>query len=84
LEVYQRYFDLVNKSFKADPGFVQSMDKALTTFVNNNRITELAKSTSKSPELLARCCDMYLRKSSKNAEERKLEQFLSQIVSLLA
>ncbi|KAI6173378.1 CULLIN-2 domain-containing protein [Aphelenchoides besseyi] len=80
LEVHQRYSQLVNKTFRSDPGFVQAMDKALTSFVNNNRITEISKSASKSPELLARCCDLLLRKNSRNPEDRELEDLLSQII----
>jgi cullin 1 len=80
LEVHKRYNELVTNAFHSDPGFVQAMDKALASFVNNNRITENAKSTSKSPELLARCCDLLLRKSSKNPEDRELEHLLSQVV----
>jgi cullin 1 len=81
LDVHSRYSNLVTNAFRADTGFVQAMDKALASFVNNNRITELAKTTSKSSELLARCCDMLLRKSSKNPEDRELETLLSQVVS---
>ncbi|KAI6181518.1 CULLIN-2 domain-containing protein [Aphelenchoides besseyi] len=79
LQVHQRYSQLVNKAFRSDPGFVRAMDKALTSFVNNNRITVLSKSASKSPELLARCCDLLLRKNSRNPEERELEDLLTQI-----
>ena len=37
--------------------------------------------SSKSPELLARYCDLLLRKSSKNPEESELEDTLNQVVS---
>lgn len=84
LEVHKRYNELVTNAFRSDPGFVQAMDKALASFVNNNQITENAKSTSKSPELLARCCDLLLRKSSKNPEDRELEYLLSQVVRVSA
>ncbi|KAI6244043.1 hypothetical protein M3Y99_00073600 [Aphelenchoides fujianensis] len=80
LEVHARYSQLVNKTFRGDAGFVQAMDKALTSFVNNNRVTEISKSASKSPELLARCCDLLLRKSSRNPEDRELEDLLSQVI----
>jgi cullin 1 len=82
LDVHRRYNDLVNNAFHSDSGFVQAMDKALASFVNQNRITELAKSSSKSPELLARCCDLLLRKSSKNTEDLELEPLLAQVVSV--
>lgn len=83
LEVHNRYSQLVCGAFRSDPGFVQAMDKALAHFVNSNQITDNAKSTSKSPELLARCCDLLLRKSSKNPEDRELEQLLSQVVEII-
>jgi len=38
--------------------------------------------SSKSPELLARYCDLLLKKSSKNPEEAELEDTLSQVVSV--
>jgi len=80
LEVHRRYNDLVNNAFHANSGFVQAMDKALASVINQNRVTELAKSSSKSPELLARCCDLFLRKSSKNSEDLELESLLSQVI----
>ncbi|CAD5227534.1 unnamed protein product [Bursaphelenchus okinawaensis] len=80
LGVHKKYDELVTKSFRADTGFVQSMDKAFTSFINKNKITEMAKSQTKSPELLARCCDMLLRKSAKNPEDRELEELLNQVM----
>ena len=41
----------------------------------------MASSSSKSPELLARYCDLLLKKSSKNPEEAELEDTLNQVVS---
>ncbi|KAI6198055.1 hypothetical protein M3Y94_01299700 [Aphelenchoides besseyi] len=80
LEVHNRYNELVTNTFNSEPGFVKAMDKALTSFVNNNRITQLSKSASKSPELLARCCDLLLRKNSRNPQDRELEDLLTQII----
>lgn len=37
--------------------------------------------TQKSPELLARYCDVLLRKSNKNPEDVELEEQLNQVVS---
>lgn len=81
LTVHKRYEQLVSKSFCSDAGFVQAMDRAFTNFINRNSITDQAKSAAKSPELLARCCDLLLRKSAKNPEEAELEEYLTQIVS---
>ena len=41
----------------------------------------MANSSSKSPELLARYCDLLLKKSSKNPEEAELEDTLNQVGS---
>lgn len=52
--------------------------QACGKFINNNSLTRIANSSSKSPELLAKYCDLLLKKSSKNAEESELEECLSQ------
>ncbi|EJW84073.1 Cullin-1 [Wuchereria bancrofti] len=80
LEVHKRYHSLVTCSFKNEPGFVQALDKACTSFINRNSVTRKANSTSKSPELLARYCDLLLKKSAKNPEENELEELLNQIM----
>lgn len=41
-----------------------------------------ANSSSKSPELLAKYCDLLLKKSSKNPEEAELEDTLNQLVNI--
>lgn len=86
LEVHQRYQQLVNQSFKNEPGFMQSLDKAATHFINTNAITKRAPTNSqltKSAELLSRYCDQLLRKSSKMPDERELEDLLNKIVSFI-
>lgn len=80
LEVHRRFSTLVTHSFNHDAGFVQALDKACTAFINSNQVTELAKNTTKSPELLARYCDLLLRKSAKNPEENELEETLNQVM----
>ncbi|MCP9259526.1 Cullin-1 [Dirofilaria immitis] len=80
LEVHKRYHSLVTCSFKNEPGFVQALDKACTSFINRNSVTKKANNTSKSPELLARYCDLLLKKSAKNPEENELEELLNQIM----
>jgi len=60
LGVHKKYHDIVLHSFKNDAGFVASLDKACREFVNRNAIC--VKSSSKSPELLARFCDNLLKK----------------------
>uniref|UniRef100_A0A8C4WAT0 Cullin 1 n=1 Tax=Gopherus evgoodei TaxID=1825980 RepID=A0A8C4WAT0_9SAUR len=54
--------------------------QACGRFINNNAVTKMAQSSSKSPELLARYCDSLLKKSSKNPEEAELEDTLNQVM----
>jgi len=57
------------------------MDRAFTRFVNENEITRLAKSASKSPQLLVLYCDQLLRKNAKNVEDERMDEYLEQVVS---
>ncbi|KAM7315084.1 cullin-1 [Ixodes scapularis] len=82
LQVHRKYNALVLTAFGNDVGFVASLDKACGKFINNNAITRLANSSSKSPELLAKYCDILLKKSSKNPEESELEDTLNQVHQL--
>ncbi|CAG2225779.1 cullin-1-like [Mytilus edulis] len=80
LDVHKKYHALVLTAFSNDSGFVAALDKACGRFINNNSVTKLANSSSKSPELLARYCDLLLKKSSKNPEEAELEDTLNQVM----
>ncbi|XKL69499.1 hypothetical protein PGB90_007268 [Kerria lacca] len=80
LEVHKKYNALVIKSFNNDSGFVAALDKACGRFINNNSVTLQSNSSSKSPELLAKFCDLLLKKSSKNPEEAELEDTLNQVM----
>lgn len=80
LEVHKKYNALVLTSFKNDKGFVAALDKACGKFINTNPVTIASKSASKSPELLAKYCDILLKKSSKNPEEAELEDTLNQVM----
>lgn len=83
LEVHKKYNALVLVAFNNDSGFVAALDKACGRFINSNSVTRAANSSSKSPELLAKYCDLLLKKSSKNPEEAELEDTLNQVVSNL-
>lgn len=80
LEVHKKYNALVLMSFNNDNGFVAALDKACGKFINTNAVTVASKNTSKSPELLAKYCDVLLKKSSKNPEEAELEDTLNQVM----
>ncbi|KAK2096829.1 hypothetical protein P7K49_025863 [Saguinus oedipus] len=64
LDVHKKYNALVMSAFNNDAGFVAALDKACGRFINNNAVTKMAQSSSKSPELLARYCDSLLKKRS--------------------
>ncbi|XP_058802499.1 cullin-1-like [Phymastichus coffea] len=80
LDVHKKYNRMVLASFNNDSGFVASLDKACGKFINTNAVTKSAFSTTKSPELLAKYCDLLLKKSSKNPEEAELEDTLNQVM----
>ena len=78
--MYRKFATLVADSFENDVSFVAALDKACRKIVNANAVTRRAKSTSKSPEQIARYCDMLLKSSARNPEERELESTLSSIM----
>merc|ERR1712158_63021 len=80
LDVHRKYNALVMTAFSNDTEFVASLDKACGKFINNNAVTKHASQSSKSPELLAKYCDILLKKSSKNPEEAELEDTLNQVM----
>jgi len=80
LDVHRKYNALVMTAFSNDTGFVASLDKACGKFINNNSVTKKANASSKSPELLAKYCDLLLKKSSRNPEEAELEDTLNQVM----
>lgn len=80
LRVFKKYNDLVSGAFRSDSGFVASLDKACRKFINDNIVTTVAKSSSKSPELLARFTDLLLKRSAKNPEEGEMEQLLNDVM----
>lgn len=76
--VYEKHNSLIIESFNNDNGFQSMLDRACTRFINDNAITKLCKVANKSSELLARYCDLLLKKSSKNPEENELEDALNE------
>lgn len=80
LEVHMKFNSLVLTAFSNDSGFVAALDKACNKFINSNAVTQAAKNESRSPELLAKYCDILLKKSSKNPEEAELEDTLNHVM----
>ncbi|CAJ0957478.1 unnamed protein product, partial [Mesorhabditis belari] len=83
LEVHMRYKGLVSKSFRDEAGFKEALDKASSHFINKNAITKIAgNSSSKVPELIARYCDLLLRKSKDNIGEAEMEEQLQNVIAV--
>lgn len=80
LEVHMKFNSLVMTAFNNDSGFVAALDKACNKFINTNCVTQASKNESRSPELLAKYCDILLKKSSKNPEEAELEDTLNHVM----
>lgn len=80
LEIHSQYQGLVKRAFNDEPEFTRSLDNACREFVNRN---DMCKSGSnKSPELLAKYCDLLLRKGPTGVEEAQLEETLSKIMTV--
>lgn len=77
LATHRQYSEVVATAFKSDPSFVAALDKACRKVVNDNPIN---KDSTKSPELLAKYCDLLLKKSTKHLDENALEHKLSQVI----
>lgn len=82
LDVHQYFENLVKDAFDGDSYFVAAIDKACERFINSNNVTKLAETNSKPPELMARYCDLLMRKSSKNPEEQELEEKLKEVITV--
>lgn len=82
LEIHSYFEQLVKNAFDNDARFIASIDKACEKFINNNNITKLGDFSSKPPELMAKYCDLLLRKSARNPEEEELEEKLKQVITV--
>ncbi|KAG8184675.1 hypothetical protein JTE90_013069 [Oedothorax gibbosus] len=78
LEIHQRYNSIVITAFESEAGFATSLDKACGKFINKNSVTESSGSPSKSAELLAKYCDILLKKKPSDAEEMEVVDNLNQ------
>ncbi|KAG4304980.1 hypothetical protein PORY_001655 [Pneumocystis oryctolagi] len=80
LEVRSRYNILVATAFMGDMEFIKALDNACREFINRNKVCHL--SSSKSSELLAKYCDSFLKKNSKNLEKNSIENTLTDIMTI--
>eukprot|EP01112_Ceratiomyxa_fruticulosa_P014522 TRINITY_DN4165_c0_g1_i2.p1 TRINITY_DN4165_c0_g1~~TRINITY_DN4165_c0_g1_i2.p1 ORF type:complete len:753 (-),score=154.51 TRINITY_DN4165_c0_g1_i2:191-2449(-) len=84
LRIHQKYSELIRTAFRTDSGFVASLDKAFREFVNNNAVTSGDKEGgAKAPHVLARYCDLVLKKGPSHiTDESEMENTLNGVVSL--
>lgn len=82
LDVHSYFENSVKNAFDSDAHFMAAIDKACEKFINNNIVSKLSDSISKPPELMAKYCDLLLRKSSRNPEEAELEEKLKQVITV--
>ncbi|XP_078492514.1 cullin-5-like [Ciona intestinalis] len=97
LSLFNRFSDLVKKSFDDDPRFLTARDKAFECVVNDYSVfnTELQTRSkqnpiklppeSRCPELLANFCDMLLRKTplSKKLSSEEVDAKLKDVLLVL-
>ncbi|CAF5069653.1 unnamed protein product [Rotaria sp. Silwood1] len=62
LKIHKDLSNVAQKFFHNNEHLIASLNKACENFINNNAVTEAANNATKSAELLARYCDILLRK----------------------
>lgn len=81
ISIYLRFNEVVSVAFSKDPIFIKSLDNACRFFVNKNSIaTPALKSNCKTPDLLARYADSYLKGSSKESDTTELNPDILMII----
>ncbi|CAF1222336.1 unnamed protein product [Rotaria sp. Silwood1] len=69
LKIHNEFFKVAQNFFNNDEHFIAVVDKICRNFINNNVLTEAADNARKPAELLARYCDILLRKGSEIEQE---------------
>lgn len=77
LSLHRKYSQMIKETFSGDTAFEKSLDKACAAVVNHR---QQGKAPCRSPELLAKYCDSFLKKSSKGSTESELEDKLEQCI----
>ncbi|CAK9437825.1 uncharacterized protein LODBEIA_P22030 [Lodderomyces beijingensis] len=69
IAIYNQFNEVVIEAFNKDTKFIRSLDNACRHFVNNNVIAvPRPRAQSKTPELLAKYADGFLKNSAKDAD----------------
>ncbi|CAF3953992.1 unnamed protein product [Rotaria sordida] len=83
IDIHKKFLKLIQNAFNNEKSFTTALDTACSKFINNNTITQTAGITTKSSELLARYCDVLLRRGNKTVEETDLEEKFNEIMVVL-
>lgn len=79
LALHKKHMDISSKTFLNSGAFVAAVDKAFRAIINDTTTNPLALA----PEVLARYCDVLLRKGAKDAtSENDLEQRMQDVLVL--
>ncbi|CAH2355087.1 cell division control protein 53 [[Candida] railenensis] len=69
LQVYFKFNEVVTSAFNRDPLFIKALDNACRHFINKNSVaTPTPKSPCRTPDLLARYSDAFLKATSKESD----------------
>ncbi|XP_054268118.1 cullin-2-like isoform X1 [Macrosteles quadrilineatus] len=79
LSVHKKYKALIQEVFSNDQSFLGALDKACSSVIN---FRPNPKQPCRSPELLAKYCDMLLKKSSKGMSENEIDEKLAQSITI--
>uniref|UniRef100_A0A1B6HVB3 Cullin-2 n=1 Tax=Homalodisca liturata TaxID=320908 RepID=A0A1B6HVB3_9HEMI len=79
LSVHKKYKALIQDVFLNDQSFLGALDKACSSVIN---FRPNPKQPCRSPELLAKYCDMLLKKSSKGMSENEIDERLAQSITI--
>ncbi|XP_075213693.1 cullin 2 [Lycorma delicatula] len=79
LGVHKKYKELIHEVFASDQSFMGALDKACSSVINHR---PNPKQPCRSPELLAKYCDMLLKKSSKGMSDHEIEERLAESITI--
>lgn len=79
LGVHKHFSELIRRVFNNDQQFVGALDKACAAVINHKGSS---KAPCRSPELLAKYCDILLKKSSKVVSDADLDEKLTRCVTV--
>ncbi|KAJ3036581.1 Cullin-2 [Rhizophlyctis rosea] len=79
MALQKKCIDFCNKVFAGDAAFIAAVDKAFTTIINSDS----GNSSTNCPEVLARYCDLMLKKGTKAmAADSEAEEKLARVITL--